>query len=431
METKRELGIALSYEFWADFVEHHWAKKPLFLRQPFAAPFATSAETFRGLVEAGDQFRAGESAGSVGFYIEYAQLMAEVGRHLPEAGDGSVAGYAARMRQELDGRRFGLIVENFHAYDAQLWLGFRQFLLRLFEFTGIPGQDAKAVVWLGDYKKTPYGIHLGNSHTFMFVVEGTKRLRVWPAEFFHDKEHREHTLDYEQFLDGAITLEGKPGDVFYWPSGYWHIGESVDAGLCVAISVALFMDSSLSDDLLEHTARLVSARPTASSHTYLHNFSTREGQDTAAEIREAVQSATSALRGVSQTLDLKQALVTSELNRLTGLGFTVVPAPSPMKALHDGDVVSGHSDYPIIWSGSSDDELTCSANGHAIKITAHPNIIRLLERLNSGITSSVRSLIEEYACSVQVGDIEFVASPEEIRALLEKLLSLRAIDCRC
>jgi hypothetical protein len=150
-----------------------------------------------------------------------------------------------------------------------------------------------------------------------------------------------------------------------------------------------------------------------------------------AGIREAVQSATSALRGVSQTLDLKQALVTAKLNRLTGLGFTVVPAPSAMKALQDGDVVCGHSDYPIIWTGSSHDELTCSGNGHAIRITAHPNIIRLLKRLNSGIASSVKSLTEEYAGSVQVDDIEFVASPEEIRSLLEKLLSLRALDCHC
>ncbi len=31
------------------------------------------------------------------------------------------------------------------------------------------------------------------------------------------KENVANTLDYEQFLNDAVTLEGGPGDVIYWP----------------------------------------------------------------------------------------------------------------------------------------------------------------------------------------------------------------------
>ena len=68
-----------------------------------------------------------------------------------------------------------------------------------------------------------------------------------------------------------------------------------------------------------------------------------------------------------------------------------------------------------------------SANGHAFSVAAHPHILKLLERLNSGEACAVKNLMEEYAGTVVVDNTELEAAPEDIQALLVKLYSLRAI----
>ena len=207
LAPKPAASFALAPEFWAHFVEHYWEQRPCVIKQPFVTPLATPAATFEGLVQ--EQYRVSAEAVSMGFYIESAQLLAEVWKFIPESGDQSLAGYAARVTRQLQGRRFGLIVEDFQEHAARLWLRICEFLRSLYPFTGLPGTDAKALVFLGNYEKTPFGLHDGNSSNFAFVVAGRKRLRVWPAECLRAQPGIEHTLDYERFLDDSIAQGGR------------------------------------------------------------------------------------------------------------------------------------------------------------------------------------------------------------------------------
>ena len=110
-----------SGDFWSRFVEQYWEKEPCLIRQPFSGLFATPPEIFQGVVCASDRYRGEGRSESLQLYIGHAALMAAVGKHLPTRDDGSVAGYAARMTRELNGERFGLIVDDFQANDAMLW----------------------------------------------------------------------------------------------------------------------------------------------------------------------------------------------------------------------------------------------------------------------------------------------------------------------
>ncbi len=143
-QLKNESGLTLSAEFWSDFLTHCWKKTPHVIAQPFIKAFVTPAEIFSGLVEAGDQCRAGDRIFPLGFYFENALLLADVGRHVPASSDESIAGYAERVTRKLAGRHFGLIVEEFQTHSAPLWLRVREFLRGLYQFTGLPGDNAKA-----------------------------------------------------------------------------------------------------------------------------------------------------------------------------------------------------------------------------------------------------------------------------------------------
>lgn len=250
-------------------------------------------------------------------------------------------------------------------------------------------------------------------------------MRLWANDFFRNENIR-YSLDYQRFLDDAITLEGEPGDVFYWPSSYWHIGECVD-GLSLSVSVTLWVNARPSADVLHYATRMVEERLGTSDHANVYPFHPNRIPQSAETVPQAMERAVDALRKVSRDPGLARAVEVSWLNRVTAFGFTSVPPPLSWKALADDDVVQGDADYPIAWIPADDDEVVCSANGHSFTLPAHPHILKLIERLNSGAAFPVKSLIEEHAGTVQVDDVIFEAAPEEIHTLLEKLYTLRAI----
>ena len=418
--------FALSPASWAHLVEHHWEQKPLLIKQPFAGPLATAAELFQALVKAGDQFRAGDRSVTLRFYIEHALLQAEIGKHAPQSSDLSLKGYAQRLAPNLAGRGFALVLNDLQVYDARLWLRLREFLRGLYEFIGLPADTVAADVWLGNYDKTPAGVHQDRASNFMFVIEGHRRMHLWPDEFFREMKPTDYALDYEPYLDEAITLEGEPGDLAYWPSSYWHIGESV-GGLSVTLNLALYLKFRPSVDVLSHATRMVREHLGPLDQAQTYPFARERFQENAGTLPEQIELATKVLRQVSRDARLVQAIRESWLNRITGSGFTELPPASPWRSLDDAQVVRGCADYPILWLPAADDEIICSANGHSFTIAAHPKILQLIERLNTGEACRVKSLIAEHAGSIRVDDTEFVAEAEEIRALLEKLYTWHAI----
>jgi 50S ribosomal protein L16 3-hydroxylase len=420
-----QVEIGFSSDFWADFVGHYWEKRPFILKQAFATPVATSAEVFQGLVTASDQYRAGASLG-VRFYIEQGLQQAEIDKHLPESGDGSIGRYAERVNQMLEGRRFGLVVNQYSMHQAQVYLRLRKLFRGLNELVGTPAFLSEAVVFLGNYDKTPFGIHQDSASNFTFVLEGRKRIRAWPDKFFPDSRSACQRLEYERFLDGATTLDGEPGDVLYWPSSYWHVAESL-GGLSLTLGMGNYVKLCEGGAFFRHVIRMVENRLWVASG--MNACSSRPGrlQQSAAKLPEVIEKATGTLQEIANDPQLEQDLQVEWMNRLTSMGFLGVPPPLAHTPLADADWVGVDPCFPIIWLPADDDEIVCSANGHSFSTAAHPNILKLLERLNRGKACRVKDLIEEHAGSVVVRDVRFEAAPEDIRSLLEKLYSLRAI----
>ena len=419
--------FALSPAFWAHFEREHWEKRPLLIKNPFAEPILSPEATFKTLV------RASQRAGStddlpIGFYVDYGRLIAEVRKYLPLAADGSNRGYAERLSRALQGRRFALIAQEFQAENALLWFRLREFVRGLFAVVGVPGQGAKATLFMGDYEKTPVGLHDGNSSNFKFIIEGRKKMRLWPGEFFRGKEEVERTLDYERFADGGVTLEGEPGDIIYWPSSNWHIGEPVD-GLAVSISLALFVHDqpSAPHEIWAQLARRIEESIGTTAIGDHDLFNPKQLPPRKRTVTAVANLAARHLRESSRDPELGEQIDAMWLNRATSFGFEFVPPPLPPKSLGDDAVVQGSAEYPIAWLPASDDEMICSVNGHSFSIAANPNIIALFKKLNRAGSHRVRDLLDDFAGTIVRREVEFGATREEIRALLEKLCGLRAL----
>lgn len=414
---------SLSHGFWSNFSRNYWEQRPLVLRTPFARSFATPSEAFQWFVRASAGYRPGGRFIPM-FYIDQLKVLADIGKHLPKLQDGSASAYAERLARELKIGRFGLVVDDIHL-DENLWLRLRAFVGGLFQVIGIPG-EVNALGFLGNYAKTPFGVHKGDSTNFMFVVEGRKRIRAWPDSYFRDKEKPTASLDYERFLSDAITLEGEAGDLLYWPSDYWHIGEDA-GGLSIAISLQVFPEYQLTAPLFAQAAREIEIHLRQERLSDTLSFSADRPLDTPLAITKLVNRAIRTLHGASRDPNFRETLAVLWLKHVTSLGFHNVPPPLPPIPLSLDDEISGDSSFPIVWMFARNQRILCAANGHCFALAAHPNLPKLIARLNSGVPVRVRELIKQYSGSVCRAGIRFRASSRALLGFLERLAGFRAI----
>lgn len=418
-----ENRYALSPEFWARFADQYLETKPLVLKKPFAAQLVTSKEIFQTLANADSTER--EDWG-FRFYIEQALQEAEVAKHLPAPSDVSLSRYAERVTVKLKGRHFALVVDHYHKHDVQTWLRLREFLRGLYAVVGIPVPLSLGAVFVSNNERSPFGIHKDRHGAFTFVVEGRKRILAWPDDAFRDRPIVGGTLEYQQFRREAIKLEGKPGDLIYWPSSYWHTAESI-GGFSLTLAVPVYPEFDRGSDVFRHVTRTIESGLKTTEGMRVYSSHPDQLQKSADKAAKVVKLVLKTVREASRSAEVSRDLRIKWLTRVTSFGFASVPAPRSHHMLKNKDLVRGQPQYPVVWL-IQNDEIICSANGHCFSICAHPNILKLLKRLNSGETLQVHHIVAEYAGIASAHGVEFEALPEDIRALLEKLYSLRAIS---
>ena len=259
MRSEEVVGFSLPAAFWSGFHRRFWGRRGTVLGDPAGMPLVTADHVFARLVAASEHWGGADRAFIPEVFVEHAQALTDIDRFLPTKADGSVAGWSARVTTLLQGRTFGFVVDDYHVHDELVWRRIREFVRGLYELTGLPGEEAKMTLFLGNYARTPFGLHRGRSDNFMFAVDGIKRIRAWPDEFFRSKPDMTNRLDYDRYNDASVLLEARPGDVIYWPASYWHIGEDA-GGPSIAISLALFMDPQPGADLAHTLEQEIATR---------------------------------------------------------------------------------------------------------------------------------------------------------------------------
>jgi hypothetical protein len=206
------------------------------LKRPVAAPVATPAEVFAAIIAVREKLARNEKR-HLRCFVGKEVRRSGLRNNLPRSRDGDFVGYRKRVRRSSGGKRFGLVIVDYPDFDVQIQRRIEQFLRPLKVAPG-PRIKSKTLLFVGDYERTPVGIHKDPHGTFVFVIEGRKRFRTWPSDFF-PADKGTGRLRYRQFLPDAITLEGAAGDLIYWPSSYWHIGEPL-GGFSISLNVGVF-----------------------------------------------------------------------------------------------------------------------------------------------------------------------------------------------
>jgi hypothetical protein len=327
----------------------------------------------------------------------------------------------------LGSRKYALIVASLYSSGFRLWSKERAFFSALWRRVGMPLSGAITTLFHGNYEHSPVGVHLDRFTTFLFALKGRKRMRFWAKKPWSAPVST--ILDYAPYLKESFVAEVEPGDILYWPSTYYHVGESAGGEVATSVNVGIPRTEHHTvyyvEDLLRGTIDEASLSeqewrrtrlPKVGASPLVRGVLSLKGP-LPSELPRALREAVSAFREVSRPRETQSHIQLTWLKRLTAGGFEPVPPPARRRRLVDEDRLRGDPRFPILFELQGAGRWICSANGHALLEAGNARAAaRLFETLNSGQEVRVGELLRP-----------FRSRGERVRAVLERLQGFRAL----
>jgi hypothetical protein len=246
----------LDQKFWRHFSKAIWEKKSVAVKG-IQSPLLQMHQTviFELLVSYSDRCRRAKSADGMKFYIQgHRQFESEVIRHLPKKNDLNLAGYHERMSSQYDD--YCLVCDELLQINNDRQESLEDFTSLLFRYVGLPNRFAEMGLYLGNYRKTPFGVHEDACGVFSFPVVGKKKFRIWKPNYVKKNPDLVRAFTYAKHKSASQVLEAKVGDMTYWPSSAWHIAES-DGAFSATWSLGVWVDRKQSDVVSEVMSELI------------------------------------------------------------------------------------------------------------------------------------------------------------------------------
>jgi len=361
-------------------VRRYWGRRPTVIKQPFARAIVSPAELFAAMVAATDRLEGDDH--DFALTIDGVRAGADVDRWMPARKDRSLAGLAQRIGGDLPGSTFALFVPAFQVeLGWDVWMRVRRFLSGLYARVGVPAHRAELDLFAGTYARTRRGIHLDSADVFCFVIEGRKRIRLWPGSAFPDRAFWYGYGGDDKRLSRSRCLDGEPGDILYWPSSYWHVGESL-GGIVSSLSLGLYQRGSLSS----MTARLIEAevKDTLGADNFVESL-----PSSAAKLGGLRPRARRAFARASR--NLTTTLLRHRMEHVTGYGFAHLPSPPANGRLRASRDVAVDPAFPIFYRSVGNTAIV-AANGRSIALPRSKALRRTIDTLNRGDRVSLSKL---------------------------------------
>jgi hypothetical protein len=135
--------------------------------------------------------------------------------------------------------KFGMILNLGEKFNLQLSKNIALKTKPLLEKVGFPREGINFSIFIGNYDKTPLGIHKdppGQDVIHFHLGPCDKTMYTWERKEYEylTKEKKIHKQDIESLLPYAKIFTFSEGDIYFMPEGEYHIGKQ--DGLSMAIT---------------------------------------------------------------------------------------------------------------------------------------------------------------------------------------------------
>lgn len=369
---------------WVTLVRDHWGKSPLLLPQVVPAQALPAEWTLALLQSVRASLADGQTVNCTLFdrdnFCVNAMRTTEANprlvERLPDAGETQLDHYIATLQREERFEQFALYLDRPHRFHAGLWLLFRRLLQGLYAAGVEPRERVTSDIFVGNYQRTPFGIHKDKLHNLMLVSQGSRTMHFW-----QDRDGDDTRWD----PDSRVSLQVRPGDLLYWPPGVWHVGENPQQ-FAVSVNIDIWegcttpwVEQTVTDTLREVaspvTALLAARKPPRSAL----RPTDADSADGAADL---VELANAALENIDPRL-LELRLCVEWAKRVSSAGLST-PLP-----LREAESLSADDCYRLqpgqsIVRFSQGGRLILACNGHVTQYPDSPEWQQLVDTVNSG-----------------------------------------------
>jgi hypothetical protein len=373
---------------WDEFVDDWWQQRPAVIKTGLFGEML-KPDYFQALVACCDAWRYGllERPTDVRLLGDGRVVTSNrLEPLLPRSSDRSLLNYVDRVSAQINGS-WNLVVNSMQRFSPALFDAAKSILDSVYRAAGAaPSGLADCHLITGAYKEAPTRIHKDTATVFTLVLEGSKRIWVWPFDALvghateRDPIHEQVNLgiDFADHLDSAMLLEGGPGDVLYWPADYWHCAES-DGQPHASIHLASYTDGNDIRTLKSVLDRALSEL--APGHWRSESAYPSQASQGAADGDDGMAAAISGIeRVVAELPDRMQA---KRLIRASAVNFEFVPPLREITPWPDSAAIATDCRFPALYAVGADGAMLLAANGHIFRIPHRRWLADLVDQVNA------------------------------------------------
>lgn len=380
--------------FWKDFAKTSWEKKPRLLKK-FASPLQDINEThiFSMLVEYSDHCRKMNKAQGFKLFLDgQMQYEEDVLQILPVKKDKSLSGYHLRMEKIFSD--YCLVCDELLQASDENWGKLQQFTSNLFTHVGLPNRFVEIGLYLGNYKQTPFGVHVDGCGVFSFPVVGEKTFRLWSPAFGKQNPALDRAHEYSRYKKNSQLLKASAGDMTYWPSSAWHIAES-DGSFNATWSLGVWVDKSHHTVCEEALQPLIEEKIKATGPAKTIKLPPLKNDGQVVQLPRDFLQSISALQNISAN-ELHDCFMKAWLELSSKQGFKTPPLVKKQCKLTMKTKLTLKKPQRILWTHlKSERKIIYAFQGKLHESTPSTQFLKLVKALNLGATCLIAEFLND------------------------------------
>lgn len=401
----------MNSRFWQSFAKTTWEKKAAVYRDiDSSLRQIDEKRIFQMLVQYSDHCRQLGQAIGLKLYLEgERQHEQDTLQFLPVLQDQSLQGFHKRMQKMFPD--YCLVCDELLQVSHESWGLLADFTNQLYKAVGFPNRFSELGLYLGNYKKTPFGVHVDGCGVFSFPAVGTKKFRLWSPDYVRKNPDLIEAHQYDEFKKASQILIVKPGDMSYWPSQAWHIAES-DGSFSATWSLGVWVDRAHLDVVTASLKNLVSAKLGSASEMKTVMTSTRhDSKGKMSALPKLYQQTVKELQKLKHQ-EIEDLFSQAWMEHSSRQGLKNFPNISAKVRLSIRSKIKNRLPSPILWQPLSK-SYGFAFDGQSFQHPASKALLSLIQDLNLGKTCQVRDYLKT---KTQIKEIAFLQKLQDAGA---------------
>ncbi|WP_172806957.1 hypothetical protein, partial [Endozoicomonas arenosclerae] len=168
--------------------------------------------------------------------------------------DESLKQYFERVSNK---KKFAVVINGAEQWSDDLAKFTKNIFEPVVEEMGYDASTIECTLFIGNYGYTPFGIHVDDPFTqvvHFHLGPSEKEMTLFEPDFFHRiNGPTKNCFEPEKIISKGETFNISPGDIFLLPPHYYHIGNTPNFSVGIAIAISKYPKKNIAKHILDYS----------------------------------------------------------------------------------------------------------------------------------------------------------------------------------